>query len=232
MARFAAGKGETPTLFYSLEQPKEQLALRMLAAEGSINATRLRSARMDGQEWAKLGAAAGNLLDSVQLFIVDRPAMNTVEIRAQAKRMVKRAGIGMIVIDYLQLVKERARSREQEIGGVSRSLKSLAKELNVPVIALAQLNRDVEKRPNKRPMLSDLRESGSIEQDADLVVFIYRDEVYKGADSKEPGVAEVRIAKQRNGPTGLVRLTYLKEFMRFENMAQEKLYADSPRYAD
>lgn len=218
MGNYAASHG-TPTLFFSLEQPKEQVAQRLLAGGASINSSRLRSAKLNMEQWAQLNAAAGELMDT-RLFIADRPALNMVEIRALSKRMVKRHGVGLILLDYLQLVRERARSREQEIGGVSRGLKALAKELNVPVIALAQLNRDVEKRPNKRPMLSDLRESGSIEQDADVVLFIYRDEVYRGENSPDQGIAEIRVAKQRNGPTGKLKLAYLKEYVRFENLAE------------
>jgi replicative DNA helicase len=221
MGVHAADKMDIPTLFFSMEQPKEQLAQRLLAAKGLIDATRLRSAKMWPDEWVQLNEACTELMDK-KLFIVDKPALNTLEIRATAKRMMKRHGIGLIVLDYLQLAREKARSREQEVGGISRSLKALAKELKVPVIALAQLNRDVEKRPNKRPMLSDLRESGSIEQDADVIMFIYRDEVYKGDDSKEKGTAEVRVAKQRNGPTGKVKLAFRKEYQRFEDLARQE----------
>ena len=222
MAQYAAEKEGIPTLFFSLEQPKEQLAQRLLAATGSINATRLRSAKMSPAEWGQMNEACGQLMDK-GFYIVDRPALTTLEIRAQAKRLVKRAGIGLIVLDYLQLARAKGtRSREQEVGEVSRSLKSLAKELHVPVIALAQLNRDVEKRPNKKPVLSDLRESGSMEMDADVVMFIYREQIYK-PESTAP--AEIRVAKQRNGPTGLVKLAYFPEYMRFANLAKD-LYGD------
>jgi replicative DNA helicase len=220
IAYHAARVAEMPTAFFSLEQPKEQLVQRLMASVGQINASRLRSARMESQEWERF-YGVDDLLLRTPIHIIDKAAMTPLEIRSHARRLKSRQGVGLVIVDYLQLIRDvKARSREQEIGGISRALKALAKELNIPVIALCQLNRDVEKRPSKRPMLSDLRESGSIEQDADVVIFIYRDEVYKGEDSKDKGLAEIHVAKQRNGPTGKLTLTYRKEFMLFQNYAE------------
>lgn len=215
----AASVSGIPTVFFSLEQPKDQLVQRLIASVGQVNATKLRSAnRLTGVDWANVQQAAATLMDA-GMYIIDKPAMTTLEIRSQARRLQRRHGIRLVIIDYLQLVKLAGiRNREQEVGGVSRALKALAKELCLPVIALAQLSRRVEERPNKRPQLSDLRESGSIEQDADEVVFIYRDELYK-ADSPDKGFAEVKVAKQRNGPTGMVKLAFLEEYMRFQDKA-------------
>lgn len=220
MAYHAARHSQVPTAFFSMEQPKEQLVQRLLASVGQINASRLRAARMESQEWERF-YQVDDKLRGVPIHIIDKPALTALEIRSQARRLKSKQGIGLVVVDYLQLARDpKAKSREQEVGGISRSLKALAKELNLPVIALCQLNREVEKRPNKRPVLADLRESGSIEQDADLVLFIYRDELYR-EDSKDKGIAEVRLAKHRNGPTGLVNLAYRKEFMLFQNYAQK-----------
>ena len=220
MAYHAARHSQVPTAFFSMEQPKEQLVQRLLASVGQINASRLRAARMESQEWERF-YQVDDKLRGVPIHIIDKPALTSLEIRSQARRLKSKQGIGLVVVDYLQLARDpKAKSREQEVGGISRSLKALAKELNLPVIALCQLNREVEKRPNRRPVLADLRESGSIEQDADLVLFIYRDELYR-EDSKDKGIAEVRLAKHRNGPTGLVNLAYRKEFMLFQNYAQK-----------
>ena len=220
MAYHAARHSQVPTAFFSLEQPKEQLVQRLLASVGQINASRLRAARMESQEWERF-YQVDDKLRGVPIHIIDKPALTSLEIRSQARRLKSKQGIGLVVVDYLQLARDpKAKSREQEVGGISRSLKALAKELNLPVMALCQLNREVEKRPNRRPVLSDLRESGSIELDADLVLFIYRDELYR-EDSKDKGIAEVRLAKHRNGPTGLVNLAYRKEFMLFQNYAQK-----------
>ena len=220
MAYHAARHSQVPTAFFSMEQPKEQLVQRLLASVGQINASRLRAARMESQEWERF-YQVDDQLRGVPIHIIDKPALTALEIRSQARRLKSKQGIGLVVVDYLQLARDpKAKSREQEVGGISRGLKALAKELNLPVIALCQLNREVEKRPNRRPVLSDLRESGSIELDADLVLFIYRDELYR-EDSKDKGIAEVRLAKHRNGPTGLVNLAYRKEFMLFQNYAQK-----------
>jgi replicative DNA helicase len=216
---FHAARSQVPTLFFSLEQPKEQLVQRLMASAGQINAWRLRTSRLKQDEWDKL-IDIDSLLNG-PFYIIDRPALTPMEIRAHARRLKNKHGIGLVILDYLQLAREpKAKSREQEVGGISRALKALAKELDVPVIALSQLNRDLEKRPNKQPVLSDLRESGSLEQDADLVLFIYRDEVYN-ENSKDKGLAEIHLAKQRNGPTGRIKLTYRKEFMQFRNYIPE-----------
>jgi replicative DNA helicase len=205
-----------PVAFFSLEMSKEQLVRRLIGSVGKINSERLRTGRMEPQEWIKF-SQTNQLLVKVPIFIDDSPSPTPLEIRSHARRLKMRHGIRLMIVDYLQLVKDpKAKNREQEISGVSRALKALAKELNIPVIALCQLNRDAEKRDDKRPKLSDLRESGAIEQDADLVFLLYRDEVYN-EESPHKGIAEVRLAKQRNGATGRINLTYLGEFMRFEN---------------
>jgi replicative DNA helicase len=210
-----------PVAFFSMEQPKEQLVQRMLAAAGRINVSRLRAGKMETMEWSRFFNEAPEELEDTPIYIVDKPALTLMEIRAQARRLKSRHGIGLIVVDYLQLARDpKAKSQEQQVANISQGLKALAKEMELPVIALSQLNRDVEKRPNKRPTLPDLRGSGSIEQDADVIIFIYRDEVYR-PDSKDQGVAEIILAKQRNGPTGKVRLAFLKEYLRFENLAKE-----------
>lgn len=219
----ATAKTPVPVAFFSIEMSKEQLVRRLFASEGRIDASRLRTGRMQAEEWAKLNMAAGDLLDA-PIYIIDRATVTSLEIKAQARRMKSRHGIGLVVVDYLQLMRDpRAKSREQEIARIASDLKAMAKELDVPVLALSQLNRDVEKRPNRRPKLSDLRESGALEQDADVVMFIYREEVYK-KDSLDKGIAEVDVAKQRNGPVGLIKLTYLAEYTRFENYYQPELF--------
>ena len=215
----AAHDHGVPTAFFSLEQPKEQLIRRLIASVGEVNATKLRSAsRLSAGDWGNVQKAAGVLMDT-GLHIIDKAAMTTLEIRGQARRLQRRYGVRLLIIDYLQLVKLPGKSqRQEEVSGVSRALKALAKELSLPVISLAQLSRKVEERPNKRPQLSDLRESGSIEQDADEIIFIYRDEIYR-QDSPDKGYAELNVAKQRNGPTGLVKLAFLAEYMRFQKRA-------------
>jgi replicative DNA helicase len=219
----ATAKEPVPVAFFSIEMSKEQLVRRLFASEGRIDASRLRTGRMQAEEWAKLNMAAGDLLDA-PIYIVDRARATSLEIKAQARRMKSRHGIGLVVVDYLQLMRDpRAKSREQEIARIASDLKAMAKELDVPVLALSQLNRDVEKRPNRRPKLADLRESGALEQDADVVMFIYREEVYK-KDTADKGIAELDVAKQRNGPVGLVKLTYLAPYTRFENYYQPELF--------
>jgi len=204
---------------FSLEMSKEQLALRLLCSEGRVDGQKLRSGFLSQAEAAKLIAAAGRFV-GVPIYIDDTPAISCIELRAKARRMMSERGLGMIVVDYLQLMKagRESDSREQEISEISASLKALAKELNIPVIALSQLNRKVEERADKRPNLADLRHSGAIEQDADVVAFIYRDEIYN-PNSPAKGVAEIIVAKQRNGPTGVVKLAYLGVYTRFENLA-------------
>ena len=216
----AVGEG-LPVLVFSMEMGAAQLALRMVGSLGRIDQQHLRTGALRNEEWERL-AEAVDRLGRVQLFIDETPALNSAELRARARRMARQYGqLGLIVIDYLQLMSGSSSSEENratEIGEISRGLKALAKELQCPVIALSQLNRSVESRTDKRPMMSDLRESGAIEQDADVIMFIYRDEYYN-KDSKEPGVAEIIIAKQRNGPVGTLKLTFLKPLTRFDNLA-------------
>ena len=205
---------------FSLEMAKEQLVQRMLCSEARVDSSKLRGGYLKESDWPKLFKAA-NKLSEAPLFIDDTPALSVLEMRAKARRLKKEHQLGLIVVDYLQLMRsDVTESREREISDISRSLKALAKELAVPVIALSQLNRGVESRTDRRPQLSDLRESGAIEQDADVIAFIYRDEVYN-PESPEKGVAEIIIGKQRNGPIGTVRLTFLGQFTRFESHASQ-----------
>jgi replicative DNA helicase len=221
LTRNAAMESGVPVGFFSLEMSKEQLAMRLLCSEARVDSHKIRTGFLSRQECGKLLQAAGLYMD-VPIYIDDTPGISTLELRAKARRMMADQGLGMIVVDYLQLMRGRdsVERREQEISEISRSLKGLAKELDIPVIALAQLNRKVEERTDKRPMLSDLRESGAIEQDADVIAFIYRDEVYSKGACKEPGIAEIIIGKQRNGPAGeTVKLAYINTYTRFENLA-------------
>jgi replicative DNA helicase len=217
LAENAALSSKTPVAIFSMEMPGEQLAMRMMASLGRINAHKVRTGKLEDDDWPRLTHAIG-LLAEAPMFIDDTPALNPLELRTRARRLKREHGLGLIVVDYLQLMQapETGENRATEISAVTRALKSLAKELNVPVIALSQLNRSLEQRPNKRPVMSDLRESGAIEQDADVIFFIYRDEVYN-EDSPDKGTAEIIIGKQRNGPTGKVKLTFLGEYTRFEN---------------
>lgn len=219
VARNAALDSQIPVGFFSLEMSKEQLAMRLLCSEARVDSQKIRSGFLSAQEGTKMIMAATSFSEA-PVFIDDTPAISALELRAKARRMMADRGLGMIVVDYLQLMQGRLSSerREQEISEISRSLKALAKELFIPVIALSQLNRKVEERHDKRPQLSDLRESGAIEQDADVILFLYRDEMYN-KESNEQGVAEVIIGKQRNGPTGTVKLAYIKSYTRFENLA-------------
>ncbi|HEY5908461.1 MAG TPA: replicative DNA helicase [Vicinamibacteria bacterium] len=209
--------GETVGIF-SLEMSKEQLVLRMLCADGRIDAHRLRTGKLNEKDWARLAKAYADLSSS-KIFIDDSAMLTPLEMRAKCRRLKAEHGLGLIIVDYLQLVtgSGRVENRQQEISSISRSLKGLAKELHVPVIALSQLSRAPEARTDKRPQLSDLRESGAIEQDADIVMFIYREEEYKQSDENR-GIAEIIIGKQRNGPTGTLKLAFIKEFTRFENL--------------
>jgi len=213
----AAIKNKTPVAVFSMEMPGEQLAMRMMSSLGRIDQHRVRTGKLSDDDWPRLTSAV-SLLAEAPIFIDDSPALTPNEVRARARRLAREHGLGLIVIDYLQLMQVGGtkENRVTEISEISRSLKSLAKELKVPVIALSQLNRSLEQRPNKRPVMSDLRESGAIEQDADLIVFIYRDEVYN-EDSPDKGTAEIIISKQRNGPIGTTRLTFLGQYTRFEN---------------
>jgi replicative DNA helicase len=223
IARNSAVESRVPVGIFSLEMSKEQLAMRLLCAEARVSSQKLRSGFLGKDECAKLITAAGHFSEA-PILIDDTPAISTLELRAKARRMKADRDVGMIMVDYLQLMRGRsgADNREQEISDISRSLKALAKELNIPVVALSQLNRKVEERHDKRPMLSDLRESGAIEQDADVILFIYRDEAYN-PNSAEAGIAEIRVGKQRNGPAGdTVKLAYIKDYTRFENLALER----------
>ena len=219
IARNAAMDSGVPVGIFSLEMSKEQLVMRLLCSEARVDSHKIRSGFLSQQECAKLLKAAGGFSE-VPMYIDDTPAISALELRAKARRMMADRGLGLVIVDYLQLMRGRegTERREQEISEISRSLKALAKELNIPVIALSQLNRKVEERHNKRPVLSDLRESGAIEQDADVIAFIYRDEVYNPGTT-DKGIAEISIGKQRNGPTGEVKLAYINSYTRFENLA-------------
>jgi replicative DNA helicase len=221
MAVHMAARERVPTAVFSLEMSKEQLVQRMLCMESRVDGGRLRGGFLNDDDWPRLTHAA-SILSEAPIFIDDTPGLSPFEMRAKCRRLARSHQLGCVVVDYLQLmrVKGKSESREREIAEISMSLKSMAKELNIPVIALSQLNRSLESRQDKRPVLSDLRESGSIEQDADIIMFLYRDEVYH-PDTDIPGIAEVIVAKHRNGPTGLVKLAFLKEYTRFENLADE-----------
>ena len=218
MAENIALKGNKPVAVFSMEMPGDSLAMRMMSSLGRIDQHKVRTGKLEEDDWPRLTSAI-NLLAGTQLFIDDSPALSPTEVRARARRLAREHGqLGLIVVDYLQLMQSPSSgdNRVQQISDISRGLKALAKELNVPVVALSQLNRNLEQRPNKRPVMSDLRDSGAIEQDADLIVFVYRDEVYN-EDSADKGIAEIIIGKQRNGPLGTVRLTFLGQYTRFEN---------------
>ena len=215
-----------PILVFSMEMPAGSLMMRLLSSVGKIDQTRVRNGQLEEEDWAKLSAAMQQLKDK-PLLIDDTPALTPTEIRSRARKVLREQGsLGMIMIDYLQLMQVAGSSegRTAEISEISRSLKSIAKEFNCPVIALSQLNRSLEQRPNKRPVMSDLRESGAIEQDADVIMFIYRDEVYN-EESPDKGTAEIIIGKQRNGPIGTSRLAFVGQFTRFENLAHSD-YSD------
>ena len=224
IAQYAALEAQTPAAIFSLEMSKEQLAFRMLASEAKVDSQRLRKGFLGETDWPKLTTAAGRLSEA-PLFIDDTPAITVLEMKAKSRRLKADTGLGLIIVDYIQLMRSGSyrESREQEISEISRSLKALSKELRVPVVALSQLNRKVEDRTNRRPQMADLRESGAIEQDADVIAFIYRDEVYnKSEDNTEKGLAEIIIAKQRNGPTGTVKLAFLEKFTSFENLSRSE----------
>ena len=219
IAQHAAIKGGVPSAIFSLEMAKEQLALRMLCSEAKVDAHRLRGGFLGEADWPKLTRAAGNLSEA-PIFIDDTPGLTALEMRAKSRRLKAENKLGLVIVDYLQLMRGRAASdnREQEISDISRSLKALAKELTVPVIALSQLNRRVEERGDKRPQLADLRESGAIEQDADVIIFLYRDEIYNRSENNK-GKAEIIIGKQRNGPTDKFELAFLDKYTCFENLS-------------
>lgn len=207
-----------PVAIFSMEMGGSQLAMRMLGSVGRLDQTRLRTGRLNDEDWPRLTHAIQKM-NGAQIYIDETPGLNSMELRARSRRLARTCGtLGLVIVDYLQLMSANSagENRATEISEISRNLKGLAKELNCPVIALSQLNRSLEQRPNKRPVMSDLRESGAIEQDADLILFIYRDEVYN-PDTTEKGIAEIIIGKQRNGPIGDVRLTFLGQFTKFEN---------------
>ncbi len=225
IAEHAALKSGEPVAVFSMEMPADALAMRMLASLGRVELQHIRTGSLDDDDWPRLTSTM-SLLNEASLFIDDSPGLSPQEMRARARRLKRERGLGLIVVDYLQLMQIPGfkENRTGEISEISRSLKSMAKELDVPVVALSQLNRSLEQRPNKRPVMSDLRESGAIEQDADVIVFIYRDEVYN-EDSPDKGMAEIIIGKQRNGPIGTCRLTFLGKYTRFENYIHD-VYRD------
>lgn len=231
IAEHVAIHEKSTVAIFSLEMSKEQLVTRMLCSQAQIDSSRLRKGQLEERDWPALTRAAGNLSD-VQIFIDDSASPTVLEMRAKARRLKRESGLDLLIIDYLQLMRGsgNSHSREQEISEISRSLKSLAKELAIPVVALSQLNRAVENRQNRRPQLADLRESGAIEQDADVISFIYRDEVYD-PNTADKGVAEIIIGKQRNGPTGFCRLAFLNQFTKFENLAYEPAPAFSAEFS-
>jgi replicative DNA helicase len=219
----AASRTKKGVALFSLEMSKLALGLRLLGFHAGINATNLRTGFLKDADWMKLTESA-NVLSEIPIFIDDTSGLSVLDMKAKCRRLKKKQDICLIILDYLQLIQGRrsAESRQQEISEVSRSLKALAKDLNVPVMALSQLNRKVEDRPNKKPQLADLRESGAIEQDADVIAFIYRDEVYNPTTEDNENIAEIILAKQRNGPTGYFKLTFQKEYTRFRNYTEEE----------
>jgi replicative DNA helicase len=216
----AAMDARTPVLFFSLEMSHHEITQRLLCAEARVDATRMRNGRLLETDWPKISHAIGRLGEA-PIFVDDNPNLTIMDIRAKARRLKSREGLGLVVIDYLQLMTGRsnAENRQVEVSEISRGLKILARELEVPVVALSQLTRGLEARADKRPMLADLRESGSLEQDADVVMFLYRDEVYN-PESPDRGTAEVIVSKHRNGPTGVCQLAFLSQYTRFANMAR------------
>ncbi len=214
-----------PVVVFSMEMGASQLAMRMIGSVGKLDQHKLRTGRLGPDDWERLSSALGRLSEA-PILIDETPALNSIEVRSRTRRLQKQYGqLGLVIVDYLQLMAAQSagENRATEISEISRSLKALAKELKVPVMALSQLNRSLEQRPNKRPVMSDLRESGAIEQDADVILFIYRDEVYN-PETQEKGTAEIIVGKQRNGPIGTVRLTFLGEHTRFENFAAPGSY--------
>ena len=217
----AAMKQDKPVLIFSLEMPGEQLMMRMLASLSRVDQTKIRTGQLDDEDWARISSTMGILMDKKNMYIDDSSGLTPTEVRSRARRIAREHdGLSMIMIDYLQLMRVPSLSdnRTLEIAEISRSLKALAKELNVPVVALSQLNRSLEQRADKRPVNSDLRESGAIEQDADVIMFVYRDEVYN-EDTPDKGIAEIIIGKQRNGPIGTIRLAFIGKYTKFEDLA-------------
>jgi replicative DNA helicase len=225
IAENAAIGAKVPTAIFSMEMPSQQLAFRMISSLGRVDQTHLRTGKFPDEDWSRINTAV-QLMSDAPIFIDDSASLSPTEIRARARRLKREHGLGLIVVDYLQLMQVHGskENRATEISEISRSLKALAKELELPIIALSQLNRSVEQRTDKRPVMSDLRESGAIEQDADLIVFIYREEVYN-QDTPRKGIADISIAKQRNGPIGDFPLTFVGRFTKFENWVPEA-YAD------
>ena len=217
-------KAEKPVAVFSMEMSADQLAMRLISSVGRINATRLRTGRLEGEEWSRVTTSIKTLRDA-RIFIDDTPALSPEMLRSKARQLKRKHGLGLIVIDYLQLmqVPGTGENRAAELSDISRSIKALAKELNVPVIALSQLNRSLETRADKRPVMADLRGSGALEDDADVIVFIYRDDYYNREHSRDKGVAEVIMAKQRNGPTGTIRLEFMGEYCRFRSLSEDSV---------
>ena len=224
IAEHAAIKEQLSVAIFSMEMPGEQLAMRMMSSLGRIDQHKVRTGRLEDNDWPRLTSVV-ELLNNAKMFIDDTPALTPVELRSRCRAISRKHGLDLVIVDYLQLmqVPGTVENRATEISEISRSLKAMAKELKVPVIALSQLNRSLEQRPDKRPVMSDLRESGAIEQDADLIVFIYRDEVYN-KESSDKGMAEIIIGKQRNGPIGFSKLTFLGQLARFENYIEDRPY--------
>jgi replicative DNA helicase len=227
IAENAAIGSQVPTAIFSMEMPSQQLAFRMISSLGRVDQTHLRTGNFPDEDWSRINTAV-QLMSEAPIYIDDTPSLSPTEIRARSRRLQREHGLGLIVIDYLQLMQVHGstENRATEISEISRNLKSLAKELSVPVIALSQLNRSVEQRTDKRPVMSDLRESGAIEQDADVILFIYREEVYN-QDTPRKGIADIAIAKQRNGPIGDFPLTFVGRYTKFENWVPETYSEDS-----
>ncbi len=229
IAEYASLKQDKPALIFSMEMPGDSLTMRMMSSLGRIDQHRLRSGNLTDDDWPRITSAVG-MLSQAKMYIDDTPALNPTEMRSRARRLARQYdGLSLIMIDYLQLMQTAGKSenRTNEISEISRSLKGLAKEMNCPVLALSQLNRSLEQRHDRRPVMSDLRESGAIEQDADLIAFIYRDEVYN-EDTPDKGIAEVIIGKQRNGPIGKVRLKFHGKYTRFDNLVAEDAVSSGP----
>ena len=228
IAETAAIKDKHSVAIFSMEMPAEQLTMRMMSSLANIDQHKVRTGKLDGDDWIRFTSTVG-ILQKTKMFIDDTPALTPAELRARCRRISREHGLDLVVVDYLQMMQVAGTSenRATEISEISRSLKAMAKELNIPVIALSQLNRSVESRQDKRPVMSDLRESGAIEQDADVIIFIYRDEVYD-EESSNKGMAEIIISKQRNGPIGKVKLAWRGQYTRFDNFVEDPLTYDSP----
>ena len=227
IAEYAAIKSKKAVAVFSMEMSAGQLAMRLISSVGRINATRLRTGALEDEDWSRVTSAIRILKDQAKVFIDDTPGLSPDVLRSKARRLKREHDLGLIVIDYLQLmsVPGNSENRATEISEISRSLKGLAKELNVPVVALSQLNRSLETRTDKRPVMADLRESGAIEQDADMIVFIYRDDYYNKETSPDKGLAEIIIGKQRSGPTGSCKLRFFGEYTRFDNLSHDSIGA-------